>query len=203
MDRKLRLAAMPRAGCHAAMMAAALLLVPAGVRAQAQPEPARLPYPADPALDTAPPPPQKTDEEKKLEKAGNIATQPVRDVGLNNASIPRALQEALAAPYMPPKREDCRWLNWELARLNQALGPDFDVDGKPREDKVEQIAFAGGEMLVNSIIPFRGLVREISGAGPADRRKAAAVNAGLARRGYMRGLAQAKGCAPSSYVMAK
>jgi hypothetical protein len=37
-------------------------------------------------------------------------------------------------------------------------------------------------------------VREISGAAPAERRLQAAVTAGVARRGYLRGQAAAKGC---------
>jgi len=130
-----------------------------------------------------------------LERAGHIATQPVRDVGITKDRIPRVLQEAVDDTYAPPPRESCAWLNYELARLDQALGPDFDAEVEENEDKVERLALAGGEMIVNSIIPFRGLVREISGAAPAERRRLAAVNAGLARRGYIRGLAKAKDCA--------
>jgi len=48
--------------------------------------------------------------------------------------------------------------------------------------------------VVNSLIPLRGLVREVSGAAPADRRLEAAIDAGLARRGYLRGLAVSRGC---------
>lgn len=145
----------------------------------------------------------KTPEEEDLERAGRIASQPVRDVGIAKGRIPLVLQEAVDRPYAPPRRQDCRWLAYELARLDQALGPDFDVDDKSEEDKVEQIAFAGGEMIVNSLIPFRGLVREISGAAPADRRKAAAINAGLARRGYIRGLAAAARCPQSVTTAAR
>jgi hypothetical protein len=59
---------------------------------------------------------------------------------------------------------------------------------------VTQLAEAGGAMVVNSLIPFRGIVREVSGAAAKERRMRAAVNAGLARRGYLRGLAATKGC---------
>lgn len=201
MDRKLRLTRMPcrRSALH---LAAMLMLVP--VCAKAQTASPRAPSPSDAgSYQPAPPPDQRTDEEKRIEKAGDIAVQPVRDVGLTSSGIHPALSDAVVAPYKVPKRMDCRWLNWELARLNQALGPDFDIEDKPQEDKVERLAFAGGEMVVNSLIPFRGLVREISGAAPSDRRKAAAVNAGLARRGYIRGLAQTKSCPPASYYAAK
>ncbi len=46
---------------------------------------------------------------------------------------------------------------------------------------------------MNSLIPFRGLVREVSGAGPAERRLNAAIDAGIARRGFLRGLQRAEG----------
>lgn len=192
MHRKPRLAFMARHGRNVVLLGAML-----GVTSAAMAQGERsLPPVAD---QTTADDPDVADNDQ-LERAGHIASQPVRDVGFNKTKIPLVLQEAVSGPYATPKREDCRWISYELARLDQALGPDFDVEGKSKEDKIEQIAFAGGEMVVNSLLPFRGLVREISGAAPADRRKSAAVNAGLARRGYMRGLAQAKGCAPTAYA---
>ncbi|MGF7169799.1 hypothetical protein FHS91_001468 [Sphingobium xanthum] len=165
MDRKLRLARVPRGRAMAGLVGM-LMLAPVGAQAQqAQP---RLPYPSNAgSYRSTPQPDQRTDEERRIETAGDIAVQPVRDVGLTSSGIHPALRDAVVAPYKVPKRMDCRWLNWELARLNQALGPDFDIEDKPQEDKVERLAFAGGEMVVNSLIPFRGLVREISGAAPA------------------------------------
>ena len=58
----------------------------------------------------------------------------------------------------------------------------------------DDLAEAGGKTIVNTIIPFRGLVREISGAAPAERRLAAAIDAGFARRGFLRGTALARRC---------
>ncbi len=78
-------------------------------------------------------------------------------------------------------------------QLNAALGPDFDGDQRG-DDRATQLAQAGGEMVVNSLIPFRGVVREISGAAAADARRVAALNAGLARRGFLRGLAHERRC---------
>ena len=40
---------------------------------------------------------------------------------------------------------------------------------------------------MNGPIPFRGIVREVSAAAAQQRRLAAAVNAGYARRGYLHG----------------
>lgn len=141
-------------------------------------------------------PEDKDGEDRTLDRAGEIATQPVRDVGISKKSIPPVLQAAVDAPYAQPASHWCRSINAELVQLNDVLGPDFDARGDGKENKVGRFAEAGGEMVVNSLIPFRGLVREISGAGPADRRRALAIQAGLARRGYLRGLADARRCKP-------
>ncbi len=137
---------------------------------------------------------ESKDKDDTLDKAGRVATQPVRDVGIAKTSIDPVLQEALKSPYAPAGNGRCAAINAELTRLNEALGPDFDTDVKANEDKAERLALAGGEMLVNTLIPFRGLVREISGAAPAERRKASAISAGTARRGYLRGLGQTLKC---------
>lgn len=127
------------------------------------------------------------------DKAGDIATQPVRDVGLSSKKIPPILQKAANNPYAPAGK--CTAVSSEIGQLNGALGPDLGAGGaKANENRAGKIAAAGGETIVNSLIPFRGLVREVSGAAPAERRLATAVTAGVARRGYLRGLATARGC---------
>ena len=192
MDRKRRLA-WTLTGRHFAVPAlAALLACPTALAAQI-PTPTATPA-ATPVATETPAPRTGEEKDKTLEKAGNVATQPVRDVGITKSKIPPVLQQAVTAPYAPPRRQSCTSLRNELTLLNEALGPDFDENRKKNEDKAEQLALAGGELIVNSLIPFRGLVREISGAAPADRRKAAAINAGIARRGYIRGMAMARGC---------
>ena len=129
-----------------------------------------------------------------LDKAGTIATQPARDVGIDKQQIPPVLLKAVENPYAPPPSRSCAGLKASLGELNAVLGEDFTVGAKANEGRTGKIAEAVGKTVVNSIIPFRGLVREISGAAPAERRLQAAVTAGIARRGYLRGQAAAKGC---------
>lgn len=78
--------------------------------------------------------------------------------------------------------------------LDSVLGPDFAVGNNKKENRAGRLAEAGGKTIVNTIIPFRGLVREISGAAPAESRLAAAIDAGFARRGFLRGTALARRC---------
>lgn len=135
----------------------------------------------------------KKQEDETVKRAGEIATQPVRDVGLSKKKIPPILVSASAAPYARPTGR-CSSIMGEMVQLNAVLGPDFGQPVKKKGSTGGKIAAAGGETLVNTIIPFRGLVREVSGAASADRQLAAAVNAGVARRGYLRGVGQARGC---------
>ena len=124
--------------------------------------------------------------------AEHIVTQPVRDIGLAKDKIPPILEQAIASPY-GLRSSQCKAVVAELVQLNLALGRDFDSP-VVKGDKASQIASAGGEALVGMLIPFRGLVREVTGAASAERRKIAAINAGIARRGYLRGIAKLRGC---------
>ncbi|RJG52871.1 hypothetical protein D0Z70_18300 [Sphingobium terrigena] len=133
-------------------------------------------------------------KDETLKKAGNIASQPVRDIGLDKDEIPPVLLKAVENPYATPASRTCKGLKGSLGELNAVLGEDFTVGAKANENRTGKIAEAVGKTIVNSLIPFRGLVREISGAAPQERRLQAAVTAGIARRGYLRGLAANKGC---------
>ena len=135
------------------------------------------------------------EQTKKRDTTGDdareVVSQPVRDVGIERTKIPPLLVEVSQDPYGTYGTANCRQLTSGITALNGVLGPDFTAS--PQAKKTN-IAKAGGAAVVNSLIPFRGLVREVSGAGPADRRLEAAIDAGLARRGYLRGLAVSRGC---------
>ncbi len=133
-------------------------------------------------------------EDETLKKAGDIASQPAKDVGIEKTKIPSVLTDAVQQPYAVPRPNSCGAISGAIAELNDALGPDFGTNSSENESKFGQLAAAGGAAVVNSLIPFRGLVREVSGAAPAERRLDAAINAGTARRGFLRGMAQVKGC---------
>lgn len=132
-----------------------------------------------------------------MRRAGEIAAQPARDVGLAKPEIPPALTLAVANPYALKGLKRCPDLAMAIVALDDSLGPDFDGAAARGESRMGKLAEAGGKTVVNSILPFRGLVREVSGAAPAERRKNAAIDAGLARRGYLRGVYETKRCKPS------
>jgi len=127
--------------------------------------------------------------------AGKIVSQPARDLGIAKTKVPPLLEEASKAPYSVVDVKTCRQISNAIIALNIDLGPDYEVVTDPKkENQPGRFAKAGGRALVNSLIPFRALVREATGAGPAQRRLDEAIEAGMARRGFLRGMHYARGC---------
>jgi hypothetical protein len=123
--------------------------------------------------------------------AEDAAMTPVEDVNLKKKEIPPVLLSAQDDPYSRESTRNCTQLNTALDGLDAVLGPDFDSG---IEGKHGLTATSVAKSVVGSFIPFRGVIREVSGAAGAERRYTAAVDAGIARRGYLRGIAKTKGC---------
>lgn len=126
--------------------------------------------------------------------AGDILVQPIRDTGLMNVEIPEPLIRATAAPYALSDGVSCAEISAEIAGLSAVLGPDLTADPAQHESRVGKLAEAGGRAAVNSLIPLRTLVREVTGAAPAQRRLQQAVELGYARRGFLRGIYRLRDC---------
>lgn len=129
-----------------------------------------------------------------LDQAQDIVTQPARDMDVERIRIPPLLAEARADPYALDGLRTCRQLAEAIAALDEVLGPDFDSPSEQRGSRAGRIAAAGGRSIVNSLIPFRGVVRELTGSAAADRRLNEAIDAGIARRGFLRGIHHQRGC---------
>jgi hypothetical protein len=192
--------------CLRRILAAASLIGPAGVAAaQTTPPPAtvtttqttqpRVETPNQTTTTTTTATQRKPDDTGR--RAGEIATQPIRDVGAQKIRIPPAVQQAAAAPYSLAGLRKCAQLRQAIFELSEALGPDYAGGVTVHENKAGKLAEAGGKTIVNAFIPFRGLVREISGAAPAERRLNAYIRAAFARRGFLRGVATARKCRPA------
>jgi len=116
--------------------------------------------------------------------------QPFRDLNLIREQSPDALVKAADEPYAKPSSGSCHGVSEELAALDAALGPDLDAGVTTRK----------GSGMVSDLlkgatnIPFRGVVRRVTGAHKHQQKVEAAVVAGVARRGYLRGVAEARGC---------
>ncbi len=150
----------------------------------------------DPPATASEPPAQHSSSalEDTGRKAGEIVTQPARDVGLSKTEISEILLKSAEDPYSLTGLRTCKQLSAAVIELNGVLGPDFIAGYEKKENRAGKLAEAGGKTVINAFIPFRGLVREISGAAPAQRRLNAAIDASFARRGFLRGIHQQRNC---------
>jgi hypothetical protein len=126
--------------------------------------------------------------------AGDIAAQPARDVGVVKTRIPPVLRQAAAAPYSLAGLSRCASIADAFDDLSAALGPDFVTGSDRRKSRKVKVT---GDTVAGLILPFRGIVREVSGAASAQRELLAAASAGFARRGFLRGVYQSRGCKPA------
>lgn len=121
----------------------------------------------------------------------DVAKTPTTDLNITREEIPPVLIAAVQKPYDLAGLGKCRQLVVAVGELDAILGPDFDLPQEAR-DRISPGRVA--KWVVGSFIPFRGLIRELSGANAQDRAVQAAIQAGLARRGFLKGVGAARGC---------
>lgn len=136
----------------------------------------------------------KKDDGKFEDKAEDVARQPFRDIGIVKEKVPAILEKYKGDPYSLKGISTCAQYRAAVTELTEALGADVDARDDKGEPVASRLAESGAKSVVGSIIPLRGLVREVSGAAANDRRIAAAVVVGTARRGFLKGSGAAKGC---------
>jgi hypothetical protein len=132
----------------------------------------------------------------------DAATTPLRDLNVVRASIPPLLSEAQKQPYLLPSDLSCEALSADVRALDQLLGPDLDApatESSPRlieraSKTVDDAAVGALQHTAEGVVPFRGWVRQLSGAERYSKKVAAAIAAGAVRRGFLRGLRAARGC---------
>lgn len=138
--------------------------------------------------------------------AEDVAKTPITDLNLDKEQIPPVLQAAVTEPYSLDGLKSCRTLTSAVTELDGYLGPDLDLPQKER-DKISAGRLA--KSAVGSLIPFRFLIREVSGANDQEKKIQAAIQAGLARRGFLKGIGMQRGCkyparpAPAAMVAAR
>ena len=124
--------------------------------------------------------------------AVDVVATPVSDLGLRNGKIPPVLEAAVADPYDMAGIRTCAQITTRVSELDAILGPDRDI---PQERAEKLSAGRVAQAAVGSFIPFRGIIREVSGANSHQRKVDDAVEAGTARRSFLKGYGQARGCA--------
>ncbi|MDD3837339.1 MAG: hypothetical protein PHG43_05835 [Phenylobacterium sp.] len=128
---------------------------------------------------------------KTAADGATVATARDEEVlGLVGPQTPVLLRDIAQAPYAAPDPRTCETIARELAGLDAVLGPDVDVADADGEDQIGEWARGA----VRGLVPYRGVVRFLTGAGRRERELAQAVLAGTARRGYLKGLRESLAC---------
>ena len=122
----------------------------------------------------------------------DIVTTPANDLNLRRSEIPALLLTAQEKPYDLDGLKRCAGLAAAVGELDAVLGEDIDLPGEASREGPNAGKLA--VWAVGSFIPFRGAIREISGANAQQRRMQEAIRAGFARRAFLKGVGEAKGC---------
>jgi hypothetical protein len=125
--------------------------------------------------------------------AEEVAKTPLRDLNIDGRDIPAVLQTALADPYATGGLGKCAAIVTAIADLDTILGADYDIAEDDDGDRISEGRI--GQSVVGSVIPFRGILREMTGAAENDRKLRAAYTAGMVRRAFLKGWGLGRGCA--------
>lgn len=197
---------------HAAFsaLAAAFVLLPLSVAAQADSNSAPADQSAAPPSGQAAQPPQEKrlwtpEQEGRQGIVHGVVGQPFRDFNMIRSKIPPVLREAMDDAYARPAA-GCASIEAEMKRLDIALGPDLDQPVSTDHPGVltrgsgaaKNASFDAMRSAEQDYIPFDGFIRMLSGADRHDHLVLAAIQAGAIRRGYLKGLGEMRGCTPPS-----
>lgn len=125
------------------------------------------------------------------------ARQPLRDLNLLRDAPVEVLGRARLQPYAPPQAPACSSIAAELALLDAALGPD--IGGNRPAEKDDLAAKLASDAIGDLIgLPYRGLIRRVTGAEKREREARAQKLAGSIRRGFLKGWARSIDCPAGS-----
>jgi len=150
-----------------------------------------------------PPSPGSQGEIQTPDRSGSAnvvsaAEAPLHDLNITRQGIPPILLSAITNPYDEPAPLDCGEIARQIRALNMALGADFDEPETPQSPSLTQksgrIALALAHGAAESLLPFAGYIRTLSGAQRHDQLVIEAITAGSVRRGYLKGLGESRRC---------
>lgn len=129
-------------------------------------------------------------------RVGDAIGEPFRDTGWTRENPPEVLIRAAAAPYALPSDTECSGVLNEIAALDLVLGPDLDDPVGPEEESdLDASGLLSGAIGGVLGLPYRSILRRLSGASGRERVLRDAIFAGMVRRAFLKGLARAA-CAP-------
>ena len=130
----------------------------------------------------------------------SAASAPLDDFNLRRREIPQLLA-GMASPYGPPEEMTCAGIAMDVAELDAVLGSDWDSGAPDARLNSEVLADEAADAALDTVrnmstgwIPFRGLVRQATGAQSHEKKYNQAFKIGAQRRAYLKGYGQALGC---------
>lgn len=129
-------------------------------------------------------------------KPEDIPLQPLRDLNLEKDEIPPLLVDIAGDPYSSGGLTSCAVIGKAIGDIDVMLGPDIDTPTAERSDLEKGADTAGSiaQDMVGGLIPFRGVVRELSGAKERERRVSELIAAAAVRRAFLKGVGLQRGC---------
>ncbi|MEO1786029.1 MAG: hypothetical protein AAFR41_03285 [Pseudomonadota bacterium] len=135
----------------------------------------------------------------------DAALSPLEDFNLKRDPIPDALK-SLSTPYSDAATMSCPEIAAAVDALTPDLGTDWDAPGVEDDkrgnaagwaaERSSSAALGAVSSSARGFIPFRGLVREATGAEAYASRVRKAFRIGAERRAFLKGVGLAKGCLP-------
>lgn len=155
--------------------------------------------------ETEPAEPTQSATDRAIERTeagfGDAALAPLEDVNLKRADIPEPLK-AIKNPYLVDPATSCETIAEEVTELDGLLGRDWDIPPPDKKGLSERAADGASTAFLDavasgtsSIIPFRGVVRTVSGANSHASKVRKAYERGSHRRTFLKAIGMAKGCA--------
>jgi hypothetical protein len=136
-----------------------------------------------------------------LAQSGSPAGSTIKDTAnqvtepFDGKEAPAKLIAVQGDPYSLAGMRKCAAIQQEIIELDEVLGPDVnETEEQSTAKKRERTAGRVAGSVAGSIIPFRSLIGEITGANAERRRYAEAVYAGTVRRGFLKGVGLERGC---------
>lgn len=163
------------------------------------------------ACTSTPPPQQEVDPEpgpsateKAIERTqdgfGDAALSPLEDVNLKRAKIPEKFKQ-IKNPYLVAVETSCEKIGEEVLELDALLGRDWDIPPPDKKGLNERAADGASTAFLDTVassasglIPYRGIVRTVTGANSHATKVRKAYERGSHRRTFLKGIGLAKGC---------
>ncbi len=143
-----------------------------------------------------------TDRAVRQTEAGfqDAALTPLTDLNLKRAKIP-ALLKQIDNPYAVSEHITCDQIADEVTQLNAILGRDWDVPPPDKKKLKNQAADGASTALLDAVsstaggfIPYRGVVRQVTGATKHQKKVIRAYERGSHRRTFLKAMGLLKEC---------